>query len=67
MFQKGEQVEILKSVPCTGDNRGKRKAVVVTGTIHQVCERFVVVDFGYYKESFYFDEIREKGVKSKNT
>lgn len=67
MFQKGEQVEILKSVPCTGDNRGKRKAVVVTGIIHQVCNGFAVVDFGCYKESFYFDEIRKMGVKPKNT
>ena len=58
-FIKGEPVEILKTVPCTGSDRGKKRAVVVAGTIHQVCNGFAVVDFGYYKESFYFEQIRK--------
>ncbi|MFB5193165.1 hypothetical protein [Alicyclobacillus fastidiosus] len=47
----------------TGTERvkwGRTYAAVKTGTVIHVGRRFAVLDFGDYRESFFFDELDEK-------
>jgi hypothetical protein len=59
-FTKGEQVEVLKApANFSSGTTSRKKATIYRGQIEQVCNKFVVVNFGQYKESFTPDQVRK--------
>lgn len=58
-FSKGELVEVLKVPPCLlHKGHGRHKATIYRGTVYQVCEKHITIDFGFYRESFHPEAVR---------
>lgn len=60
MFKVGDTVEVLKVPPSIlHQGNGRHKASIYRGTVYQVCEKHITIDFGFYRESFHPEAVRK--------
>lgn len=55
MFEVGDRVRATREIGKQRRNRLKLKKY--SGTIIQVCKRFVVVDVGFFREAFWLEDV----------